>query len=92
MRALALIDEAQDLVINGPSPQDIPPERGEQWNREYLRSFEADWLSTGRLKTPDQRFAARMKLLTGLSKAKQAEERFTEFLQDYVREDYGGAN
>jgi hypothetical protein len=89
MRALVLIDEAQDLVINGPSPQDIPPERQEQWNREYLRSFEASWLSTDRVKTPGQRLVARTKLVTGLSKAKQAKDTFTEFLPDYCSEHYG---
>jgi hypothetical protein len=88
MRAVELIDEAQDLVINGPSPGDIPPEWREQWSTEGLYSFFAKWKKTDRLKTPDRRFAARAKLVTGLPKAKQAKDKFTEFLQAYSREDF----
>jgi hypothetical protein len=87
VRAALFLGEARDIVTNGPSPDDLPSDiqRRALDELQYGPLVE-DWDSTAKLPTPNKRFRARAKIITGQKQPDRAEADLREYLKHRCQE------
>jgi hypothetical protein len=87
VRAALLLREARDIVTNGPSFEDLPSDLQLQFLDEVRISPLAEaWGATTKLPTPNKRFRARAKIITGQKKTDRAEAYLQEYLKHQCKE------
>jgi len=87
VRAALLLREARDIVTNGPSFEDLPSDL--QWrfvDETHIGPLFEEWTATTKLPTPEERFRARAKIITGQKRAERAEADLREYLKHPCQE------
>jgi len=82
VKAALFLGEARDIVTNGPSLEDLPSDIQRQALDELQYGpLVEDWAATAKFPTPNERFRARAKIITGQKQADRAEADLREYLK-----------
>jgi hypothetical protein len=84
VEAALFLREAQDIVTNGPSLEDLPLDLAFRFLEEQSNNnrWAKAWTAAAKLSTPGERFRARAKIITLQDRAERAEADLREYLKD----------